>query len=280
MLFRSRFPENWGLNVKNWVIEIPNKKAPNYLTNLNAYQSALNTKDSAISSAEAFVSQRQAEYDLKIASARRTDIEMAQAEVLQAEGSYEQALSRYNDTLILAPVDGSITSIDIKIGELAVPNKRAVLLEDVVNMYVEANINEANVSTIKTGMPVDITFDAFGTDKNYNGYVTFIDPSSNLISGVVNYKIKSNIPEVEGLKPGMTANMTIKAREKSSVLIVPTRAVLTDKDGSKTIRLITNSKKKKWKEIPVEIGMEGDGGMSEIITGLKEGDEIVVLIKK
>lgn len=275
-----KFPENYGLDVKEWIIEIPNKKASNYLTYYNAYQSALKSKDSAIASAEAMVSQRQAEYNLKIAGARGTDIDMANAEVLQAEGSYEQALAKYNDTLITAPVDGTITSIDTKIGELATPNKRAFLLEDVSNMYVEAYINEANVSMLSPGLPVDISFDAFGTDKIWNGAITFIDPSSNLISGVVNYKVKASIPLVEGLKPGMTANMTIKAEEKNGVLVVPTRAIITDKTGDKTIRLITNTKKKKWKEIPVVTGMEGDGGMTEITNGLNEGDEIVVLIKK
>lgn len=275
-----KFPENFGLNVKEWVIEIPNKKASNYLTNYNAYQAALKTKDGAIASAEAMVAQRQAEYDLKIAGARSTDIDMAKAEVLQAEGSYEQALARYNDTLIAAPVDGTITSIDTKIGELATPNKRAFLLEDVSNMYVEAYINEANVSMLSVGLPVDISFDAFGTDKIWNGSITFIDPSSNLISGVVNYKVKATIPQVEGLKPGMTANMTIKAEEKNGVLVVPTRSIITAKDGDTSIRLVTNSKKKKWKEIPVAIGLEGDGGLTEVTSGLNEGDEIVVLIKK
>lgn len=275
-----KFPEGWEMSVKEWVIEIPNKKASNYLTNLNAYQTALRSRDSAISSAQSAVAQRQAEYDLKIAGARNVDVEMANAEVLQAEGSYQQALARYNDTLITAPVDGTITSIDTKIGELATPTKRAFLLEDVTNMYVEAYINEANISTLTSGMPVDITFDAFGTDKIWNGYVTFIDPSSNLISGVVNYKIKASIPLVEGLKPGMTANMTIKVKEKAGVLIIPTRSIITDKSGDKTVRLITNSKNKKWKEVKIETGMEGDGGMTEVISGLSDGDEIVILIKK
>lgn len=214
-----KFPENWDLSVKDWVIEIPNKKASSYLTNYSAYQSAIKTKESAIASAEASVAQRQAEYNLKIASARNTDIEMANADVLQAQGSYELALARYNNTLIMAPVDGTITSVDVKVGELATSSKRAILLEDVTNMYIEANINEANISILSLGMPVEINFDAFGTDKIFNGNITFIDPSSNLISGVVNYKVKSSVPEVEGLKPGMTANMTIKAKEKSGVLV-------------------------------------------------------------
>lgn len=179
----------------------------------------------------------------------------------------------------MAPVDGTITSVDVKVGELANSSKRAILLEDVTNMYIEANINEANISILSLGMPVEINFDAFGTDKIFNGNITFIDPSSNLISGVVNYKVKSSVPEVEGLKPGMTANMTIKAKEKSGVLVVPTRSIITDNDGAKTVRLVTNTKNKKWKEVKIETGMEGDGGMTEIISGLTEGDEIVVLIK-
>lgn len=275
-----KFPDGTDLNSKGWVIEIPNKKASNYLNNYNAYQSALKNQKSIIASAEAVVAQRQAEYDLKTANARNTDIDMAKAEVLQAEGNYQQAFARYSDSLIVAPVDGTITSVDTKIGELANPNKRAFLLEDVTNMYVESYINEANISMLSIGLPVDITFDAFGSDEIFDGNITFIDPSSNLISGVVNYKIKASIPQVKGLKPGMTANMTIKSEEKDNVLVVPTRSIITDKSGNKTIRLVTNSKNKKWKEIDIKTGLEGDGGMTEITSGLKEGDEIVVLIKK
>ena len=78
----------------------------------------------------------------------------------------------------------------------------------------------------------------------------------------------------------MTANMTILVGEKNNVLTIPSRAIIKDNTGRKTIRLVTNTKTKTYKEIEIATGMEGDGGLTEVTTGLLEGDEIVVLIKK
>lgn len=274
-----RFPDDDGISVSDWVIEIPNKKASNYLSNYNIYQAALKTEQSALSTAMSIVNQRQAELDLITSSARESDLELARADILSAQGSYEQALSFYNDKMIIAPFDGTITSIDIKTGELASAFQRVIVLQDVENMYLEANINEANVSMLKIGMPVDVNFDALGTENNYIGEIISIDPSSTLIGGVVNYKVKASVGSVVGLRPGMTANMTIKIKEKDSVIMVPSRSILVDDNGSKTIRKVINKKTKKWIEVPVETGIEADAGMIEVLNGVSEGDEYIVLIK-
>lgn len=256
----------------DWVIEIPNKKAPNYLTNYNAYQATL-------SQAQSLIDQRTAELAIKKSSARQSDIDLAKADIISAEGQVQQANAKYNDTIIRAPLDGTITSIDIKPGELASALKEVIVLQDVSNIYLEANINEANIASLKTDMPVEITYDAFGSEKVFNGKITKIDPSSNIVSGVVNYKVTASVDKIEGLRPGMTANMTIKVQDKNNVIAVPSRSILTDKSGNKTIRLITNTKTKKFTEINISTGIEGDGGMTEIVDGLKENDEFVILIK-
>lgn len=273
------FPSTTNLYSTNWIIEIPNKKASTYLTNYNIYQSALKTQQSALSSAQSLVDQRQAELAIKMASARSSDIELAEADILSARGQYEQALAKYNDTKIVAPTEGTITNIDIKLGELASALAEVITLQDVSNMYIESNINEANIVDLAKGAPVEITFDAFGPEQIFQGNIISIDPSSTLISGVVNYKIKVNVEKIDELRPGMTANMIIKIREKNRVIAVPSRSILTSKDGSQSIRIITNSKKKKYEEVPVTTGLNGDGGLVEITSGLSVGDEFVVLIK-
>jgi len=258
--------------ISNWVIEIPNKKAVNYLTNYNNYQATL-------AQGKAAVDQREAELAIKKSSARQSDIDLAKADIISAQGQVEQAQSRYNDTIITAPVDGTITSIDIKQGELASALKQVIILQDVSNIYLEANINEANIASLKVGMPVDISYDAFGSDAMYKGNISKIYPSSTLISGVVNYKVQVSVEQSENLRPGMTANMTIKVNEKDHVISVPSRALLTDVDGNRKIRVVTNTRTKKFKEVAVTTGLDGDGSIIEITSGLLEGEEFVVLIK-
>lgn len=265
-----KFPSN--LTTTDWVIEIPNKQAADYLLNYNAYQAT-------ISQAKSAIDQRAAELAIKKAQARTSDIDLANADIISAEGQVQQATAQYNNTIITAPLDGTITSIDIKSGELASALKEVIVLQDVSNIYIEANINEANIASISLGMPIDITYDAFGSDQIFNGTITKIDPASTLISGVVNYKVTASVDQSVNLRPGMTANMTIKVAEKNHILAVPSRAILTDSSGNKTIRIITDTRTKKFKEVKVTTGLEGDGGLVEVTSGLIPNEEFVVLIK-
>ncbi len=268
-----KFPSNTNINVNDWVINIPNKKAANYLANYNAYQSA-------VSQAKFAIDQRTAELAIKKSKARGSDIDLANADILSAEGQVQGALSRYNDTMIVAPADGTITSIDIKIGEQAVMQKTAIVLQDVSNIYLETNINEANIANLSVGMPVEITYDSFGSDKIFKGSITKIDPSSTLVSGVVNYKVTASTDQLPELRPGMTANMTIKVKEKANVLSIPSRSIVKDDKGNQTLRVITNARTKKYKTVPITTGIEGDGGVVEVLSGLTSGEEFVILIKK
>ena len=268
-----KFPANYNeIGVTNWVIEIPNKDAANYLANYNAYQAALSQSKSAVDQSSAMLA-------LKKAKVRQPDLDLAQANITSALGQVEQASAQFNNTVITAPLDGTITRIDIKPGELAGAMKEVVVLQDVSNIYLEANINEANIASLKVGMPIDITYDAFGSNKIFKGNVTKIDPASTLVSGVVNYKVTASVEQVENLRPGMTANMTIKVAEKNHVLAVPSRSILIDTSNNKTIRIVTNKKTKKFKEIKVTTGLEGDGGLVEVTSSLQDGEEFVVLIK-
>lgn len=267
-----KFPFTTNINLSDWIIDIPNKKAANYLTNYNAYQVALSQAKSAID-------QRTAELALKKAQARTSDVDLAKADIITAEGQTQGAQSKYEDTILRAPSDGTITRVDIKPGELASALKEVVVLQDVSNIYLETNINEANIASISIGTPVDINFDALGSNKTFKGKITEIDPSSTLVSGVVNYKVTASIEQVKDLRPGMTANMTINVKSKSHVIVVPSRAVIVAKDGTKTIRIITNTKTKKFKEVPITTGLEGDGGMVEVVNGLTESEEFVTLLK-
>jgi RND family efflux transporter MFP subunit len=276
-----QFPANFSAGAnQNWTIAIPNKKSSYYVANYNAYQSALKTRDEVLGSAQAVIDQRTAELAIKKSTARQADLDLAQADILSAQGQYELASSNFEHTVLRAPADGTITRIDVKVGELAQSLKEVMVLQDVGNLYLESNVNEANITSIKNNASVDLTFDAFGVDKTFTGHIVKIDPSSTIISGVVNYKVTASIDMVPDLRPGMTANMTILVSEKDGVLVVPSRAIITDPTGTKTIRLVTDTKRKSYKEIPVTTGVEGDGGMIEVTGGITEGEEFVVLIKK
>jgi RND family efflux transporter MFP subunit len=269
-----------------WTIDIPNTQASTYLTNSNAYQAALQTRDQALQNAQnaVFVAQSaldQANATLaqKQSAARPEDVAVARAQLLSASGQVQGAEAMLESTVIRAPAAGTITTVDIKVGEQATAAKAAIVLQDVDNLHLEANISEANIAAIKLGQEVELNFDALGADRKFKGVIQLIDPASTVVSGVVNYKVTASVEKLPEIKPGMTANMTVLVGAKDNVLAVPSRAVVSH-DGKKFVRVITDSKKKTYKEVQVETGMEADGGLVEITSGLSAGQEIVSFIAK
>ena len=252
----------------------------NFITAKNDFEYAKKTRDTTISSAQAEIDQRQAELDIKLSKARNSDISLAEADILSAKGDLESANYKYENTLLRAPSAGTITKVDIKFGELAQSQKEVMILQDVGNLYLEADINEANIAIVKVGQPVSITYDSLGPDKVFAGEVFSIDPSSSNTDGIVNYKIKVALKDKnEIIRPGMNANIVINTFTKENVLVVPLQSVKT-LNGISTVNLITNDKRKLYKEVPVTVGSVGDGNLIEITSGLSLGDGVVVINKK
>lgn len=275
-----KMPTESTLNLTtDWVVKIPNTKSSNYLVNMNAYQNALKSRDVAISSAESLVSQRKAELDLKKAKARPADLNIASADVLNAQALLQSAQSAYEETVIRAPASGTVTKVDIKYGEIAQAFAPVVILQDIENLYIEALINESNIAMISLGQKVNIDFDAFGSDKKYTGEVVHIDPSSVTDDGVVNYKIKISFESLLDLiRSGMNANVEILAGGVMNVLAVPDVAI-TKKDGKSFVNVLLNSKNKKYEEREVVTGFVGDNNLVEIVSGLSKEDKVVLLKK-
>jgi HlyD family secretion protein len=272
------FPITMQTANDKWTVTIPNIKASNYSTNYNAYQAALETQRSAVSAAESAVASAQAALDLKKAKARPADLEVAEAQILSAQGQVQAAEASLENTSIRAPADGTITKADIKPGELATAMQEVLILQDVQNLHVESNVSEANIALIEPGQQAEVTFDALGMDRVFNAKVQEVDPASTVISGVVNYKITVGLENRPEIKPGMTANLTVLTSQKAGVLAVPQRAVI-NKDNKKFVRVITDAKKKTYEETQISTGLEADGGVVEILEGLSEGQEIVTFIK-
>ncbi len=258
----------------DWIISIPNKKAADYLANYNAYKDALETQTSVVETAQSVVDQKQAELNLKKAAARGTDIDIARAEVLSAQGSLQSAQASYEDTIIRAPASGTITKVDIKYGELSKSGLPVITLQDVGNLYVEALINEANIAYLKTGQEVAVTFDAFGKEKEFSGAIAQIDPSAETNDGVVNYKIKISLKEKdETIRPGMNANIDVLAGEAKNVLAIPNIALIK-KDNKTFVNVFMDEKNKKSEEREIVTGFLGDNNLVEIVSGLREGEKI------
>jgi RND family efflux transporter MFP subunit len=256
----------------NWVIQIPNKKAPDYLSNYNAYQSA-------VSQAESSIEQATKDLELKKTRSQGSDTDLARAEIISAEGQVQSAQAKFEDTILRAPADGTITSVDLKLGELSEAQKPIITLQDVSNLYVEAKINESNIANVKLGQSVTMTFDAFGTSRIFNGTVVHIDPGATTTDGIVNYKIKASILNLDqAIRTGMNADISILTAEKDHALVIPKAAVIS-RDDKTYVNVITKKDSQEYKEKEIKTGLTGDGNRIEITNGLSDGEEIAIVSK-
>jgi HlyD family secretion protein len=279
-----KFPSTTSSNITTWVIELPNKKASTYTANYNAYMQAQKTQTQVVSSAKSLVDVRTAELAVKQAAARTSDIALAEADVLSAQGGLEQALARYEDTIIRAPSNGTITRVDVKYGEPTDPQKVAIVLQDVDNLYVEADINESNITKVVLGQHVAITLDAFNSNAsivNPTGTIMHIDPSSVTKDGVVNFKIKVSIDQkIPEIRPGMNAEILINEWTHANVLAIPKAAITTLDSSSPFVYIITNEKRKSYTKRPITLsGFVGDGNLAEVVSGLSSTEKVALISK-
>jgi len=247
-------------------------------TTVSSASSSINTLQSSIASYKVSLQTAENALAARQAKPRQEDVNLASAQILSARGQVDSAQAVLNNLVITAPTSGTVTRVDIKVGEQATPSKEAIVLQDIEDLHTEADVSEANVASLQVGQSIDYTFDALGPDQHFVGKVLTIDPASTVISGVVNYKVKGSLENVSGIKPGMTANITILVAKKDNVLAVPSTAVI-NKNNKQYVRIFDDKSDKTYHEVQVQTGLQADGGLVEIISGLSEGQEIITYMK-
>jgi len=213
--------------------------------------------------------------------ARSEDIDLARAQLSQAQANVDLVAKQKTDNQIIAPIDGQITAVNYDVGEQVSAAQPAINMLTSDNFEIEVDISESDISKLQAQDKADITLDAFGTSKHFNGVVSFIDPASTVIQDVIYYKVKIQFTDAQDvladIKAGMTANVTITTNDKSDVLIVPARAVVQKTGEGDFVRVL---KGKQATEVPVTVGLSGDEGMVEVVApGLQPGDQVITFIK-
>jgi HlyD family secretion protein len=193
------------------------------------------------------------------------------------EASVLSAKAELDKTVIIAPISGTVTRQDAKVGQIDSANVILVSLISASNFEIEANIPEADIAKVAVGNTADITIDAYGSDVRFETKVVKIDPAETEIEGVATYKTTFIFTkEDERVKSGMTANIDILTAKKENVILIPTRAV-SSKNNEKFVQILTGQGPE---DIIITVGLRGSDGNIEIISGVNEGDKIVTGVKK
>ncbi|HEX9912793.1 MAG TPA: efflux RND transporter periplasmic adaptor subunit [candidate division Zixibacteria bacterium] len=244
--------------------------------------------------------------------ASMTEYNIAKAQYDQSSASLRQANDLLAKTTITAPMDGKITELMKKEGEMvtgATYNPTEIMtISDISLFEVEVEVDETDIAEVKLGQESKIKIDAF-PDTVFNGEVSEIGNTAKITGygtqdQVVNFLVKVLLlDEVNGVKPGMSASVDITTASHKDVLQIPIAAVVMREEKKDTLNTKSkegkatalassseeeknNNKKKKEldgvflvekskaKFIPIKSGISDQQNI-EVVTGLKENDQII-----
>lgn len=215
-------------------------------------------------------------------AADRAQIAADAAAVEVAQAGVASAQSALDGASLLSPVAGTITSIGIEVGETTgaadgmgasgdQTTTSAFTIVGTDSWRVDATVGESDVALIASGDVAHLTTDD-GTELE--GTVTEVGMLPSTDSGAAEYPVTITVDgTAEGLFDGVAIDADIVYESRENVLTVPSAAVTTDDDGTSTVTIVGDDDARST--VTVEVG-ETVGDLTEILSGLEEGDEVLV----
>ena len=263
--------------------------------------SELNTARANLSSAQSTLSYEQTNYnryktlyDKGLVSAdeyetARLSFLKAKDQVTTASQNLQKAQTNLGYATITSPIDGVVLSKSVEEGQTVAASFNTpelfTIAQDLTNMRVIADIDEADIGGVKEGQRVTFTVDAF-PDNRFEGQVTQVRQQATTSSNVVTYEVVISAPNNDlKLKPGLTANVTIYTLEKNGVLVAPSKALrftinealiaegqkIEDCPGDHKLWTLEGNV---FKAHAVKIGTT-NGILTEIVSGINAGTEVL-----
>jgi HlyD family secretion protein len=283
----------------------------------DAAQSAYDTAGAQRNAARAQLEAAEAKLRSAQAQLRSADaqVDKAKAQVSQAQASLEQARVDLDRTIIRSPINGTVISRNVDIGQTVAASLQAPTLftiaQDLTKMQVDTNVSEADVGLVAVGQTATFTVDAF-PNQTFHGSVRDIRQAPIVVQNVVNYNtvIALDNPELK-LRPGMTATVSILVAQRDQVLKIPKAAVrfqpkLSEEEREELEKYVrdhrdggprdgatpaSGGQRKRWQSMPkvwtltaegflrpvaVQLGISDDQFTELIGDSLQEGQELVI----
>ena len=226
----------------------------------------------------------------------RAQVGVDRANIQQQQANLRDAQVQLDYTNIISPVDGTIVSRNVDVGQTVASSFQTptlfLIAKDLTKMQVDTNVSESDIGDIRSGQTAAFTVDAF-PGREFQAEVGQVRQAPITVQNVVTYDVVVEVANPELLlKPGMTANVTVITAERDNVLRVPLQALrfspkkhrseITASDAPPTVHHRSSNQARVWlydgaalKPVTITRGLD-DGNNVEIVSGdLKEGDVIV-----
>ena len=214
--------------------------------------------------------------------AAEADVAAARAEMSASQASLNNNLTNLGYSKITSPVDGTVISRAVDVGQTVAASFNTPTLfevaQDLTKMQIETSVSEADIGRIKVGQKAEYTLDGY-QDKKFEGTVTQVRLASTTTNNVVTYTVIVSVDNTDGFViPGMSANVSIVTGEAKDVLIVDNKALKfsppdnTEKFNNQGVWILTKTGPKRY---DVKLGLSDDNKTQIISNEIKEKDKVI-----
>lgn len=208
--------------------------------------------------------------------------EVAKLAVESARATTWTLQKQMKKNIVYAPIDGIIAKKYLEEGEMATMGKPLVTISGEKGFEIEADVPESDIDKIKIGQKGQATFDAFLSDEIFEFEITEVEPTATIIQDVIYYRVTFKIlTEEKRIKSGMSTDIDILTAEKKDVLAVSNQAIKNE-DGKRYVEILETGtdQQKTVRRAGIKAGLRGDSGLTEIVSGLSEGEEVITFVKE
>jgi HlyD family secretion protein len=216
----------------------------------------------------------------------RIDLKSSTERLTQARAQLDQVNDNLSKTKIVSPIEGVITSLDIKVGETAIasstniPGSSLMTIANPASIYTEVLVDEADVANIQIGQRTEIVAIAY-PDQPMQGVVRYIANTAKIAPGRagLSFTVKIEITDAGDvtLRPGMSCRAEIFTRQDQEVVAVPIQALIFEEDRSalRSESFIFVNDGGIARKTRVDVGISDDE-YQELMTTIDDNIEIVV----
>ncbi len=224
-----------------------------------------------------------AETALKIAkqahAAKQAAVAMAKAELSAATAMVDLAENELSYATIVSPLDGIVLHRDVDVGSavssvISTMGTLLMTLGDMREMHMVGDVDESDIGLIIEGMPARISVESY-PDRKFQGHVKRISPLGVEKDRIMNFEVEVTIEDADVfLRTNMTADAEIIVEKHKQVLLVPQNAIRYER-GASFVEVPEPAQPGGKRRVDVVLGISGTD-VSEVLSGLRENDEVIV----
>lgn len=214
-------------------------------------------------------------YDLTVNVVNPESAATAKAQVDACKATLDIAKNALDNTTVTAPISGYISSRNISKGEMVGAGVPVFTVSDISSVEGEINVTESVISYISVGAEADVSVKAANVN-NIKGEISVVNTVKNAQTGL--YTVRVKIPNSDSaLKAGMFADIVLTTQSETNAVTIPNGAIM--QSGSEKFVWVADDSTNTAEKKTVVTGID-DGIKTQIISGVEEGEKIVVLGKE